>query len=276
MQTVDAHGARIPALGFGTWRLSGEACAQAVAEALRTGYRHIDTAAAYGNEDRVGEGLRASGVPRDEVFVTTKVMPQDLADRAFQVSLDRSLEQIGIGQVDLVLIHWPSRDLPVAETIASLNHARSRGAARHIGVSNFTVGLLREAWAASDAPLVTNQCEYHPYLRQDAVIGACREWGMAFTAYSPLGRQRVLDDPVITGIATRHGRSPAQVVLRWELQQPGVVTIPKSATPARIRENFDIFDFMLDDAEMAAISGLGETHRQRLANFGGLAPDWDD
>ena len=276
MQTVDAHGARIPAIGFGTWRLSGEACAGAVAEALRTGYRHIDTAAAYGNEDRVGEALRASGVPRDEVFVTTKVMPQDLADRDFQRSLDRSLEHLGIGQVDLVLIHWPSRDLPVADTIASLNHARARGAARHIGVSNFTVALLREAWAATDAPLVANQCEYHPYLRQDAVIGACREWGMAFTAYSPLGRQRVLDDPVITGIAARHGRSPAQVVLRWELQQPGVVTIPKSATPARIRENFDVFDFTLDDAEMAAISALGETHRQRLANFGGLAPDWDD
>ena len=276
MQTVDAHGARIPAIGFGTWRLSGEACASAVAEALRAGYRHIDTAAAYGNEDRVGEGLRAAGVPRDEVFVTTKVMPQDLEDRAFQRTLDRSLDQLGIGEVDLVLIHWPSRELPVSETIASLNHARARGAARHIGVSNFTVPLLRAAWAATDAPLVTNQCEYHPYLSQDAVIAACREWGMAFTAYSPLGRQRVLDDPVITAIADRHDRTPAQVVLRWDIQQPGVVTIPKSATPDRIRQNLAVFDFALGDDEMAAISALGDTHRQRIANYSGLAPDWDD
>jgi len=276
MQTVDAHGARIPVIGFGTWRLSGEACATAVAEALRAGYRHIDTAAAYGNEDRVGEGLRAAGVPRDEVFVTTKVMPQDLEDGALQRTLDRSLDQLGIGEVDLVLIHWPSRELPVAETVASLNHARARGAARHIGVSNFTVPLLRAAWAATDAPLVTNQCEYHPYLSQDAVIAACRGWGMAFTAYSPLGRQRVLDDPVIAAIAARHGRTAAQVVLRWDIQQPGVVTIPKSATPERIRQNLDVFDFALGADEMAAISALGDTHRRRLGNFGGLAPDWDD
>ncbi|MBN9023919.1 MAG: aldo/keto reductase, partial [Rhizobiales bacterium] len=181
------------------------------------------TAAAYGNEAAVGEGLRASGVPRQEVFVTTKVMPDDLEDRAFQRTLDRSLDQLGIGEVDLVLIHWPSRDLPMTDCMASLNHARARGAARHIGVSNFTTALLRAAWAATDAPLATNQCEYHPYLAQDAVLAACREWGMAFTAYSPLGRQRVLDDPVIAGIAARHGRTAAQVVLRWEIQQPGVV-----------------------------------------------------
>lgn len=276
MQTVDANGARIPVVGFGTWRLSGEACARAVEEALRAGYRHIDTAAAYGNEDRVGEGLRAAGVPRDDLFITTKVMPQDLADRDFQRTLDRSLDQLGIGEVDLVLIHWPSRELAMQACIASLNHARARGAARHIGVSNFTVSLLREAWAATDAPLVTNQCEYHPYLHQDAVIAACRDWGMAFTAYSPLGRQRVLDDPVITGIAARHGRTPAQVVLRWEIQQPGVVTIPKSATASRIRENIDVFGFALSDGEMAAISALGASQRHRIANFGGLAPDWDD
>ena len=138
------------------------------------------------------------------------------------------------------------------------------------------MALLRGAWAATDAPLVTNQCEYHPYLRQDAVIAACREWGMALTAYSPLGRQRVLDDPVITAIAARHGRTPAQVVLRWDIQQPGVVAIPKSATASRIRENLDVFDFALSDEEMAAISALGTSHRQRIANFGEVSPDWDN
>jgi 2,5-diketo-D-gluconate reductase B len=274
MQTVTAHGAAIPVIGFGTWRLTGETCARAVADALRVGYRHIDTAAAYGNEGRVGEGIRASGVARDDIFITTKVPPEDLDDRAFQRSVDRSLEQLGVGQVDLVLIHWPSRTLPVATTIASLNKARARGATRHIGVSNFTIALLREAWAATDAPLVTNQCEYHPYLNQDRLIAACREWGMAFTAYSPLGRQRVLEDPAIAAIASRKGKTPAQVVLRWDIQQPGVVTIPKSATPGRIRENLDILDFTLSEEEMAAISALGASHRNRLANFGGL--DWDE
>ncbi len=159
MQVVEVHGARIPVIGFGTWRLAGEACSRAVAAALRAGYRHIDTAAAYGNEAAVGEGLRASGVPRQEVFVTTKVMPDDLEDRAFQRTLDRSLDQLGIGEVDLVLIHWPSRDLPMTDCMASLNHARARGAARHIGVSNFTTALLRAARAAADAPHATNQCE---------------------------------------------------------------------------------------------------------------------
>jgi diketogulonate reductase-like aldo/keto reductase len=275
MQTVDAHGAAMPVIGLGTWRLTGAACARAVAEALRVGYRHIDTAAAYGNEDQVGEGIRTSGVARDDIFLTTKVPPEDLEDRAFQRSVDRSLEQLGVGQVDLVLIHWPSSKLPVSTTIASLNKARERGATRHIGVSNFTIALLREAWAATDAPLVTNQCEYHPYLDQDRLIAACREWGMAFTAYTPLGRQRVLEDPVIASIASRKGKTPAQVVLRWDIQQPSVVTIPKSATPERIRENLDILDFALSDEEMAAISALGASHRDRLANFRGLAPDWD-
>jgi 2,5-diketo-D-gluconate reductase B len=276
MQTVTAHGATIPVIGFGTWQLSGETCARAVAEALRVGYRHIDGAAGYGNEDRVGEGISASGVSRDEIFITTKVPPEHLDDRAFQRSVDRSLEQLGIGQVDLVLIHWPSRMLPVATTIASLNKAKARGATRHIGVSNFTIALLREAWAATDAPLVTNQCEYHPYLSQDRLIAACREWGMAFTAFSPLGREAVLGDPVIGEIAARKGKTPAQVVLRWDIQQPGVVTIPKSAHPERIRSNFSIFDFALSDDEMAAISHLGGMRRYRVADPASVAPAWDD
>lgn len=276
MQTVTSHGAAIPIIGFGTWRLSGETCTRAVAEALRVGYRHIDGAAGYGNEDRVGEGLRTSGVARDDIFITTKVPPEDLDDRAFQRSVDRSLEQLGIGQVDLVLIHWPSKVLPVATTIASLNKAKERGATRHIGVSNFTIALLREAWAATDAPLVTNQCEYHPYLSQDRLIAACREWGMAFTAFSPLGRELVLSDPVIAEIAARKGKTPAQVVLRWDIQQPGIVTIPKSSRPERIRSNFNIFGFSLSGDEMAAISHLGRTHRHRVANMASIAPAWDE
>ena len=151
MHTVDAHGAAIPVIGFGTWRLTGEGCARAVAEALTAGYRHIDGAAGYGNERWVGEGIRASGVPRDEIFITTKVRPDDLDDPDFQRSVDRSVADLGIDQVDLVLIHWPSKTLPTATCMASLNKARARGVARHIGLSNFTIALLREAWAATDA-----------------------------------------------------------------------------------------------------------------------------
>ncbi len=276
MLTVTAHGATIPVIGFGTWRLSGEGCASAVAEALRIGYRHVDGAAGYGNEDRVGEGIRASGVPRDDIFITTKVPPEDLDDRAFQLSVDRSLEQLGVDQVDLVLIHWPSKVIPLATTIASLNKARARGATRYIGVSNFTTALLREAWAATDAPLVTDQCEYHPYLAQDRLLAACREWGMAFTAFSPLGREVVLADPGIAEIAAKKGKTPAQVVLRWDIQQPGVVTIPRSSQPAHIRANFEVFDFALSDDEMAAISHLGRSHRHRVANQASVAPAWDE
>jgi 2,5-diketo-D-gluconate reductase B len=273
---VSAHGANIPVIGYGTWRLTGEECARGVAEALRVGYRHIDTAAGYENEEEVGEGIRAAGVPREEIFITTKVRPSDLEEARFFASVERSLRAIGIDQLDLLLIHWPSKVLTVAETIATLNAVKRRGWTRHIGVSNFTVRLLAEAWAASEAPLVTNQCEFHPYLDQDKLRAAVADKGMIFTAYAPLGRQVVLDDPVIVEIAARHRRTPAQVVLRWDIQQEGMVTIPKSATPARIRENLDIFDFALTDEEMAAISALSKTHKQRVANPAGLTPDWDD
>jgi diketogulonate reductase-like aldo/keto reductase len=275
LQTITAHGATIPVIGFGTWNISGEVCARAVAEALRIGYRHIDAAAGYGNEDSVGEGIRASGVRREDIFITTKVAPEDLDDEDFQRSVDTSVRQLGVDQVDLVLIHWPSKMLPMARTIASLNKAKARGMTRHIGVSNFTTKLLAEAWAASEAPLLTNQCEYHPYLNQDKVLAACRERDMVFTAFSPLGRRVVLDDPVIGEIAARKGKTPAQIVLRWDIQQPGVVTIPKSSTPAHIRSNFEIFDFSLSDDEMAAIRHLGRTHLERVANPASVAPAWD-
>ena len=276
MHVVSAHGADIPVIGFGTWLIRGEACARAVAEAIRVGYRHIDTAGIYRNEDRVGEGIRAAGVPRESLFITTKVAPEELDDRRFKASVERSLKLIGVDQVDLVLIHWPSKVLSVAETVASLNDVKRRGWTRHIGLSNFPVALLEQAWAATDAPLVTEQCEFHPYLNQDRLRAAVAARGMAFTAYTPLGRGAVLRDPVIVEIAQRHRRTPAQVILRWDIQQESVVTIPKSAHPDRIRSNFDIFDFALTDDEMAAISALPRTHKHRVANAASLAPVWDD
>jgi 2,5-diketo-D-gluconate reductase B len=276
VQTVTAHGATIPVIGFGTWNIGGDICARAVEEALRVGYRHIDTAAGYRNEEVVGGAIKASGVPRDEIFLTTKVAPEDLADDDFQRSADRSVRLLGVDQVDLLLIHWPSKAIPVAHTIRSLNKTKERGVTRHIGVSNFTTAHLKEAWAATDAPLVTNQCEYHPYLNQDRGLAACRENGMFFTAFSPLAREAVLADPVINEIAVKHRRTPAQVILRWDIQQDRVVPIPKSSKPEHIASNFDIFGFSLTDEEMAAIAHLSTSHKQRVANPAAVAPAWDD
>ncbi|MCW5713840.1 MAG: aldo/keto reductase [Bauldia sp.] len=253
---IFAGGADIPAIGFGTWRLRGDACAAAVVNAVATGYRHIDTAAIYDNEEAVGEGIRTAGVPRGELFVVTKVSPDDIGDGDLQRSAEASLRRLGLDEVDLLLIHWPSSRIPLAESIGALNDARARGLTRHIGVSNFDAALLREACRLSAAPIVADQCPYHPRLDQSAALAECRRQGVAFVSYSPLQKRAVLDDPVVTAVAASHGRTPAQTVLRWHLQQ-GCAAIPKSADPARIRENFAVFDFVLDEDEMLAISRLG-------------------
>lgn len=268
---IDANGARIPALGFGTWQLREEACVSAVETALSCGYRHIDTARMYGNEKAVGHGLRGSGLKRDDVFVTTKVWHDDISSGALERSAEASLRDLGLDAVDLLLIHWPNAAIPLKDSIAALCNARRRGLARNIGVSNFSVALLNEAAALSSEPLVANQCEYHPRLDQSAVIAACRRHRLAFVSYSPLGKGDMLAEPVITDIARRVARKPSQVVLRWHVQQ-GVATIPRSGSPAHIRDNFDVFDFALSDADMAAISGLRRGNG-RMVDMGWVA--WD-
>ena len=268
---IDANGARIPALGFGTWQLREEACVSAVETALSCGYRHIDTARMYGNEKAVGHGLRGSGLKRDDVFVTTKVWRDDISSGALERSAEASLRDLGLDAVDLLLIHWPNAAIPLKDSIAALCNARRRGLARNIGVSNFSVALLNEAAALSSEPLVANQCEYHPRLDQSAVIAACRRHRLASVSYSPLGKGDMLAEPVITDIARRVARKPSQVVLRWHVQQ-GVATIPRSGSPAHIRDNFDVFDFALSDADMAAISGLRRGNG-RMVDMGWVA--WD-
>ena len=201
--------------------------------------------------------------------------PEQAEESAFKATVERSLKLLDVDQIDLLLIHWPSKVVPIARTIATLNACKTAGWTRHIGVSNFTVRLLEEAWAATQAPLVTNQCEYHPYLNQDTLMAACREFGMIFTAYSPIARGALLEDAVVGRIARTKGVTPAQVVLRWDIQQENVVTIPKSVTPERIRRNFDIFTFTLSDTEMAEITALSRTHKLRVANPPQYAPDWD-
>ncbi|MFO1149129.1 MAG: aldo/keto reductase [Alsobacter sp.] len=270
---VQANGAAIPALGLGTFRSTGETCVRAVAEGLRVGYRHIDTARMYGNEAEVGEGLRASGVKRDDVFVTTKVWWEDIAAGDLQRSAEGSLKRLGLDRVDLLLIHWPNPAVPLESSIGALCDARRRGLARHIGVSNHPVALLDRAVALASEPLVANQCEYHPTLDQTKVLAACRRQGMAFTSYSPLGKGADTEHPVVARIAAAHGRTPAQVVLRWHVQQPGVVAIPKSSTPARIEENFGIWDFDLTEEEMTALSGLARPDGRMITPA--FAPRWD-
>jgi diketogulonate reductase-like aldo/keto reductase len=253
---VEANGARIPCLGLGTWTLRDRSCSDAVRWALQAGYRHVDTAAMYGNEEAVGAGLREAGLSRDEVFVTTKVWHSDLAPDDLRRSVEASLRRLAVSHVDLVLIHWPNGEIPLTGTLQALSQVKRQGLARHIGVSNFSARLVEEAVRLSDEPLAVNQCEYHPYLDQSLVRDACRRHGLAFTSYCPLGKGDLTNDPVIRAIASTHGRTPAQVVLRWHVQQPATIAIPKSGNRIRIAENLDIFGIALSEDEMRRISGL--------------------
>jgi diketogulonate reductase-like aldo/keto reductase len=267
------HGAEIPQIGFGTSGL-GEDAAQVVATALRAGYRHIDTAWKYGTERGVGEGIRASGLQREEIFLTTKVSHEYLREADFERSTEESLRNLGVDYVDLLLIHWPNPEIPLPEPVAALAKMKRIGLTRHIGVANFPVALLDEAVRLCPEPLVTDQVEYHPYLDQSKLLSACRRHGIVLTAYCPLGRSRLINDPVIGEIARARGKTVAQIALRWLVQQDGVVPIPRSSNPARIAENLAVFDFVLSDEEVARIAGLKRAGA-RIANPAGRAPAWD-
>jgi diketogulonate reductase-like aldo/keto reductase len=272
-EMVRANGAAIPAIGLGTWQLRGDEALRAVHAALDAGYRHIDTAAMYGNEREIGEAVRAHPVPREDIFLTTKVWSSDLADGLLQKSAEASLKRLQVAEVDLLLIHWPSRDIPLREQIRALCDAKRRGLARHIGVSNFSPRYVEAAVQYADEPIVTNQVEYHPYLDQSAVFAACRKHGLVVSSYAPIGRGAVLRDAVVREIARAKGKTPAQVVLRWHIQQPLNLAIPKSADPRRIRENIAIFDFALTPEEMDRISSLARRGSRVVSSSNGLA--WD-
>lgn len=272
MQTVAAHGANIPAIGLGTWELQGPTCARIVEQALRLGYRHVDTAQIYENEREVGEGVRASGVRRADVFVTTKVWSTHFAPNDLLRSAKESLARLRMTEVDLLLLHWPNPQVPLEETLGALAQARQLGLTRHIGVSNFTVALIEEAVAKSSAPLVCNQVEYHPFLDQTKVLAACRAHGLAVVAYSPVAKGRFKESEALKRIGARHGKTAAQVCLRWLLQQ-NVVVIPRTSKVERLSENIDVFDFALTDAEMSEIFAMG-SRAGRLTN-GSFAPQWD-
>lgn len=270
MPVVESGGARIPAIGFGTWRLAGAEGQQAIEMALACGYRHLDTAARYENEVEVGAALRASGCK--DVFVTTKVWHDRLTRDAFLASAEASLARLKLDRVDLLLVHWPNPAVPLAETIGALCEAKARGMTRHVGVANFPSALLQEAARLSSEPLVVNQCEYHPWLSQSRVLAACRRLSVAFTSYTPLGRGELMAEETIQRLAARHGRTPAQIVLRWHLQQ-GVIAIPRSGSAKHIAENLDVLGFELADKEMAALSALARSDGRMVAPD--WSPDWD-
>lgn len=274
MKFLNANGADIPALGLGTWDLRGEECEQIVCSALKKGYSHIDTAIMYANETQVGEGIRQSGVGREDVFLTTKVWPDEIADGLFERAVEGSLRRLGTDYIDLLLIHWPPKTMDVRLWAGLLNGAVERGWARNVGVSNFTVKLLDDIVAVSDQPIACNQVEYHPYLDQDKVLGACRRHGVAFMSYRPIhGGSALFDESVVRSAAQAHHRTSAQIVLRWHMQQEGVGAIPKTANHARLDANIDIFDFELSNEEMAAISALS-LRNDRTCNFD-FSPQWD-
>jgi diketogulonate reductase-like aldo/keto reductase len=264
----------LPIMGFGTSPLRGGMSADTVIAALKAGYRHIDTGRKYGTEEDVGAGMRASGVPRAEIFLTTKVSHEHLKPDDFARSVDASLAALKVDTIDLLLIHWPSPDISLAETMPALAKAKQQGKARHIGVANFTTRLLDEAVRACPEPLVALQAEYHPYLDQTKLLAAVRRHKLAFIAYCPLGRGTLIDDPVLNEIARTRGRSFAQIALRWLIQQ-NVAPIPFSSNPQRIADNFNVFDFKLSDEEMARISALKRANG-RVANPVGRVPGgWD-
>ena len=271
---LTSNGAAIPALGFGTSPMTGAFSADEVLAALRAGYRHIDTAWKYGTERAVGQAIRASGLPRQDIFLTTKVSHEYLRADDFARSVDESLAALQVDSVDLLMVHWPNPEIPLAETMTALAKAKRQGLTRHIGVANFNIALLDQAIRICPEPLVALQAEYHPYLDQSKLLAAARARGLIYVAYCPLGRGRLFGDKVLAEIAQARGRTVAQIALRWLMQQ-NVAAIPRSSNPQRIADNFRVFDFTLSDDEMARIFALRRANG-RIANpVERLAGGWD-
>jgi diketogulonate reductase-like aldo/keto reductase len=272
MQIVEAKGAKIPIVGLGTWDVRGRDCVRIVAQAAALGYRHFDTAQLYNNEREVGEGVRLSGIKRSDFFITTKVAPSNLSPRELERSVKDSIGALRLGEIDLLLLHWPNKEVPLSETLAALCRMKEQGFARHVGVSNYTVALLDEANRLATEPLVCNQIEAHPFLDQSKVIAATRKHGMAVVAYSPIARGGAKGDETLTRIGKAHGKSAAQVSLRWLVQQ-GIVVIPRTSKVERLAENIDVFDFQLTAADMKEIAGLAHP-RGRIVDWA-WSPQWD-
>lgn len=256
MDTVTAGPAEIPALGLGTYPLEGQPCTDVVRDALDIGYRHIDTAELYENERAVGRALHRTDVPRDDIFLTTKLWKTNLAYDDALAAGRASTDRLGVETIDLLLIHAPNPSVPIQETIDAMNDLQREGAVSHIGVSNFSLDRLTDARRASETPIVTNQVKYHPFQDRTALRDYCIEHDIALTAYSPLAKGRVADDGTLRDIGTQYGKSPVQVALRWLVQQRQVCAIPKASSSEHLRANIAVFDFSLTDEEMNRIFEL--------------------
>ncbi len=270
MDILETAHLRMPRLGLGTWPMKGEECTQAVISALGMGYRHVDTAEMYGNEEAVGAGIAGSGVARGEIFLTTKVWNDKPKGDAIRRAFDASLQRLATPYVDLFLIHWPSPELDLPDALKALAAIRAEGRAKAIGVSNFPPKLLRRA-IDHGVGLACLQVEHHPLLDQSRLRAICAEAGMVLTSYSPLGKGNAPSDPVLQGIGRKHGVTAAQVALAWLMTMPGVSAVPKAASPARQAENLAALDVRLDAEDLAAIAALPKD--KRYVNPG-MAPDW--
>ena len=273
VRPASASGAAFPALGLGTYGMGAAELSRMIPAALAAGLTHIDTAQIYRNEDAVGELVATSSLPRSQVFLTTKMWVANYPSRSFAASLDASLRRLRTDHVDLLLLHWPSNAVPLAEQIGGLEAAVRAGKAQHVGVSNFNAELVDAAVRLSAVPIVTNQFEFHPYLNQRSLLAACREAGLVATAYCPMAVGRVFDEPVLKDIAAGHGKSVAQVVLRW-IHQQDIAMLFRSTNPSRIGDNMHIFDFALSAEEMETIAALADPNG-RIVDPPGLAPAWD-
>ncbi|PRY14781.1 diketogulonate reductase-like aldo/keto reductase [Pontibacter ummariensis] len=272
MKNVQTKNATVPALGFGTFQLEGSTAQRMVTAALETGYRHIDTAQMYNNEEAVGRAIQESGVAREEVFLTTKVLPSNLAKKDFLPSVAQSLQKLKTEQVDLLLIHWPNPEVPVEEYIGELVKAQEKGYTKHIGVSNHTTALLDRV-LATGANIITNQVEYHPFLNQDKLYAYLRQHDITLTAYSPIAHGKVMGNPTLKSIGEKYNKNEVQITLRWLIQQEDVLAIPRSSKESHMQSNFNIFDFELTQEEMQQIGKLTQQNN-RLINPS-FAPKWD-
>jgi 2,5-diketo-D-gluconate reductase B len=272
VEVIATRGMRMPKLGLGTWRSWGDECRRAVESGLALGYRHIDTAAMYENEDQIGAAIAASGVPRGELFLTTKVWHDQFAPEAMRRSIEHSLRQLRTDYLDLYLLHWPVPGMDMGAVLGSLTRLKEAGLTRSIGVSNFTIALLREAVEVVQAPIACNQIEYHVLLDESKLVAYARSQGVATAAYRPVAKNVVAEFPSVVAIARKHEATPAQVALAWLLEQDLVAAIPKSTHPERQRENLAALQLRLDDEDRAAIARLPKN--RRLSN-GAFSLQWD-
>lgn len=274
MRFISLNGTQVPALGLGTYPMTGTTAQKAITAAIGVGYRHIDTAQMYGNEADVGAAIKASGIDRNQIFVTTKIDNGNHAAADLKRSVEESLRKLASDYVDLLLIHWPVRGVSLAETLDAMAALKTAGKIRHIGVSNFNTKLMEDAVALKGAEIVCNQVEYHIFLSQRAVLATARKHRMMVTAYCPVAHGDVARDPTVIAIAKRMNKTPTQIALRWLVEQDQVAAIPKASSRAHLKENFAIFDFALSPADRAAIDKIGSA-KGRIINWAGVAPVWD-